>query len=566
MINAKAPKIVSIVFYSVLFVLFALAGFNLFALRGVYFLLAAGLSLLHLFLIKRVAIRPALFFVAAFSLSLGIIFCRFTSFSLIQFLMIGILPLFAFLIGQNMADEKTVFGVVLAIALGYTLTVAISLVMSIQKGAIIDSLGLSFYFDVWLQSESPRTFVSIDLVPISAIGTAFFFLTTKRKWFVTISLGLAIVLGTLAVNGFVGNRSFLLISPILLIALLLYLGFKAGSTKKRIASWSTLTVLLLFAVVAYFGLKDNLFGIRDLAERIPAIARFADKTGSGRQQHYETFFANWLNYPRGGMFVENLFGSNEIHNTFLQVYSIGGWLPFLLEGLLLLFWLFSIFAIKITKNNRLGVITSISFSIAFFAICLFEPMITSEPFICSLFFSCAGYLYGEWARQRNRKPLLVIGLSHYSSELPSQREIIMKSIYSVVLIGGLTALTALSENGVFFSVFALALLSLGFALLDKAEYSVPSILKTILSFLVASSFAIALDIFLPTNSWMYALAKSGIIIALFIFLRITLVAKNEEKDGYYRLRNFFTKLAKDIDNSSEENLVGQDLQTNNKGE
>lgn len=562
MAQTKTAKAFSIVYYSILFILFTLAGFNLLALRGVYLLAAFALSLLHLFSIKRIILRPIFFFVAAFSLSLAILYCRFTSFSLIQLLMIGILPIFAFLIGQSSSD-KQVFADVFALAFGYLLAVVINVLVSLQRGAIIDSNGLNFYFDIQLHAESPRTFVSIDLIPLLALGAASFCLTTKRKWFLSIPFGILSIGGTLATNGFVGNRSFILVAPILLIVLLLYFGFKASTAKKKVVSWSLFIAFLLFTGISYFGLNHNLFGIRDFVEQIPAIARFADRTGSGRQQHYEVFFTQWLNYPRGGMFIENLFMNDEIHNAFLQVYSIGGWFPFVLEGLLLLFWIYLVFAIKITKTNRVGIITSVSFSIAFFAICLFEPMITSEPFICSTFFLCAGYLYGEWARQRNRKPLLSIGLSHNGGPSPSRVELFGKLTITLGLMASTTVLTVFSDYGEVFSVIGLLLFVLGFVLIDKGEYDVPSAVKTIACLIIAAAFTVFLNIYLSTNTWMYALAKSALSIAVFIFLRIIVVSKNEEKDGYCRLRNFFTKLARDIDGSPEENLVSQDLQTNN---
>ena len=547
-------RVASIAYHAVVFTLFALAGFNLLALRGVYLLAAFGLCLLHLFLIKRIAIRPVFFFVAAIALSLAILYCRFTSFRLIQFLMIGILPIFAFLIGQNTANDKEVFGEVAFMALGYMLTVFLNYYVSRQHGATIGETGISFYYDQQLQARSPRTFVAIDFIPGLALGTALLFLTTKKRWFISVPLGLSLTVVPLVLNGFVGNRSLVLVAPILLDFFFLFFGFKASSGKKKILSFAFFFLLMATEILIYFGLKDNFLGIRDFADKIPAIYRFIDPTGSGRKQQYEVFFKEWLNYPRGGLFVAGLFRGYEFHNTFFQVYTIGGWLPFVLEALLLIFWIYLISTIKVTKVNRVGVITSVAVSVAFFAICLFEPMITSEPFICSLFFLCAGYLYGGWARQRNRKPLLSIGLSHNGGPSPSRAELIGKLTIALGLIASTTVLSVFSDYGSVFSVISLLLLVTGFALFDKADYRAPSVFKTILCLVLSATFTVFLNVYLPTNTWMYALAKSVLSIAVFIFLRIVVVPKKEEKDGYYRLRNFFTKLARDIDGYMEEPL------------
>lgn len=563
--QTKMSKAASIVYHAVVFALFALAGFNLLALRGVYLLAAFGLCLLHFFLIKRIAIRPVFFFVAALTLSLAILYCRFTSFNLIQLLMIGILPIFAFLIGQNTANDKEVFAEIAFMALGYMLTVFLNHYVSRQHGATIGETGISFYYDQQLQTRSPRTFVAIDFIPGLALGMALLFLTTKKRWFISVPLGLSLTVAPLVLNGFVGNRSLVLVAPILLDFFFLYFGFKASSGKKKILSFAFFFLLVAAEILIYFGLKDNFLGIRVFADKIPAIYRFIDPTGSGRKQQYEAFFKDWLDYPRGGMFVAGLFGGQELHNSFLQVYTIGGWLPFVLEAFLLIFWLYLIFIIKVTKVNRVGVITSIAVSVAFFAICLFEPMITSEPFICSLFFLCAGYLFGEWTRQRNKRNALAVGLSNYGGPSLSIGEALGKVAIVIVLTASATILAIFSDYGSVFSVISLLLLVTGFALLDKADYSASSIMKTILCLVLSAAFTVFLNVYLPTNAWMYALAKSALSIAVFIFLRIVIVSK-KEKDGYCRLRNFFTKLARDIDGSQEEGLVGQDLQTNGQGE
>ena len=569
--NQKSNRL-SFLYEAALSILFFLAGLNAFGVRGVFFLLAFGLESFRQFFLKKIKVSVLSLAILAFFVALTSAYFYHYSFSFLQLFLLCFIPFLAFTIGSSDSRSAQRFFVffLVASALGYGASIVTNLIASTQMGATFRTDGISFYFDYQLQKESARPFVSIGLIPLLSLGSAALFLGTRKRWTLTGLLGVIAIGFGLATNAWVGNRSFLLIAPVTLIVLLFFLSFKSENRKTRKAFFTFLLILVAFAVIGSIFYIYNLAGFRDLLLKIPAFSRFADKTGSGRSYQYDIFFREWLNYPFGGMTAAHLFelwGINfELHNAFLQVYSIGGWLPFILEGTLLLFWIYLIFATKITKANRIGVITSTSFSIAFFAICLFEPMITSEPFICSTFFLCAGYLYGEWARQRNRKPLLSIGLSHNGGPSLNHVELFGKLTIALGLIASTAVLSVFSDYGAVFSVISLLLLVSGFALLDKADYSVLSTIKTILCLILSASFTIFLNIYLPTNTWMYSLAKAVLSIAIFIFLRIIVVSKNEEKDGYYRLRNFFTKLARDIDGSPEENLVSQDLQTNNEGE
>lgn len=551
-------------------------GLNLFGIRGVWFGVLLLILFFYIFFAKRLEIRPILIFAIGFFASLLIPSIVWKGWSLMDSLLILVYPIGFFIAGICLYDiqKDLYFRMLLSLAMGYLLASAINLIYSITQGAVFSQYGLSTYLDIWGKASPSRTLFSIGLILPVGLSLGYLFSSPRDVRPIKKVLAFFIIALCITATAFVGNRSLILITLLAALLVFAYWFFRAGG--KRVGKWPAIAAIILIVGVIFFWvcLSNNLFGIWQWARGIPVIERFITPgLDGGRNHQYVCFFEHWLEYPFGGLFSTDLIRdttdastSVQIHNTYLQLYSFGGWPALLLGTMGLVYLVVACFRLKWPLGVSTSLFCSFSAIVCVLTLFLFEPMITSEPFICSLFFLCAGHLYGEWCRQRNKRPLLVAGLSHYDGPSLGIGELLGKPFIAALLLAGSTTLAVFSDYGAVFSVISLLLLVLGFVLLDKADYSPASIVKTLVCLTVAALFTIFLNMYLPTNTWMYALAKSGLSLAVFLFLRIIVVSKKEEKDGYYRLRNFFTKLARDIDGSPEENLVSQDLQTNNEGE
>ena len=194
-----------------------------------------------------------------------------------------------------------------------------------------------------------------------------------------------------------GTRSLLLTFSVLaLLGYIYFIRTGAISKKNKHTKLQKLFLVLLVFLIIY---SLDLFGI---ATRINSSTLFLRLTGmsehdnvaglfddNGRNLRYALFFSQVLSHPFGNI---NLGDYGSAHNTYFDVYRVGGIIPFTLFILLVITIIRKIVkANKVARSSYGSDVVYITFIVmGMFLIFLVESMIALNIYVMSIFFYIIG--------------------------------------------------------------------------------------------------------------------------------------------------------------------------------
>ena len=132
-----------------------------------------------------------------------------------------------------------------------------------------------------------------------------------------------------------GNRSLTIIFIIFFFVLGFLNVLKIRQKTLKITSLSLIGALFILGILILFGVVKLPFKLAFL-ERVLDPAKNSD---SARLELYMVFFKNFYKYPFGGL--NTISELNYVHNIFLDMYTYGGLIPFVL---------FAAFAVDMAKK------------------------------------------------------------------------------------------------------------------------------------------------------------------------------------------------------------------------
>ena len=521
------------------------AGTNLFGFRGVFLLVLLGLLGFQMFFQRTLRIDTASILVCFFCLSFTVVDMFYAPVGLTSFLLLFVLPAGFFVLGNSQCekDYKRIVVLLGVYAFSYLISAVVNLGYSLANGAYISqNSGLWPYIDIWGKAGSSKTFFSIDLIPTLGFFTSFIIAPPKRGRGIWLVVSLAVFFGCISASIYVGNRSFILIAPTTLFLSLLFRSIKTKNTKTRFWMVIISSSLLVFGIGSFVALKTNLLGIQDYLSKYSAFRRFIDGGSDIMREHqYKCFWENWLSYPFGGLSASGLIkdwdggveATREIHNTFLQVYAIAGWPSFLLSILLFLYLVFRSFKSRETDCNHRLYFSVVTMIISMTLLFLFEPMITSEPFLVSLFFLLSG-LSCSIARGKQSTGF-VVGFSPSEKDTGSFKFVPSFVLLCTVVIASIIA--AATESAAFGFIIsvgpAVALIDL---FSKKTSSSIP-LWKSLISLTAVFFGLMFFDLHFSSGSlWFYKVGGSVLGWIIFVFIRFVLVSRTDN-DFFFALRN-----------------------------
>lgn len=169
----------------------------------------------------------------------------------------------------------------------------------LRTGLSLYCLGMTSYSIACLYKNQYRTITNII---ISALTICFCFITSILS----------------------SNRSL----PIIFIAFFLFLGFNS-ITKIHNRTLKTILFVSICGLVVFGFLI--LLGFVKLPFNLTFLERILDPTknsNSARMELYTIFFKNFYKYPIGGL--NTLQDLDYVHNVFLDMYTYGGFIPFVI--------------------------------------------------------------------------------------------------------------------------------------------------------------------------------------------------------------------------------------------
>lgn len=264
--------------------------------------------------------------------------------------------------------------------------------------------GAGFSGDVinhfWTNDYGNRT--GISLYEIMAIGiflTILFYKNDFRTWY-TIPLLLFFIIGSSLISIKAGNRSFLIGLFILffgIVALKMLL-----ETKTHL--WTIIlivsNVLFLSLLLIYYLVEKNVITLSEKIMSIKVINRiFSEDLTKGRPELWGEFFQKFYKYPLGGL--RNDMSNLYAHNIFLDFYTFGGIIPFLVATAFFVFlFIHLLYFINLESHSDFekGLIIAIIFGIL--GLGLVEPIYPANPNCLTPLFVV--FLYMSYCHQHEK--------------------------------------------------------------------------------------------------------------------------------------------------------------------
>ena len=384
-----------------LYLLLFIIGLNPFSL-GKYFFLVLGILLLVKALVcKELKVTFGLAFVIFFSLFFATFYSIFNSFSLDSFLRYLLFPPSFFLLGQysflkKQRDESRFFYYLFSFLVGCLITLALNLSITVSYSGFALLSSSRIYYSIWTNSLVSATSFSFQSVIIIAMSLSIlFFKFDNKKWF---HFSFAILGIIISVYGSLvcANRSFFVI----LFFVLMLIVCLSLSKKKHFSLIFFIAILLLIVsvFVFLFLVYSNNTWMLSIVDKIPILKRtLYGGSNSARLNIYYSFFQHFYKYPFGGLANSGLLTEGDgnslpyVHNVFLDVYALGGAIPFLLFLFIFILMLVFIFNGFFRSNKDCFYKINISVFSSLIGLFVFEPVIQGNIYIFVLFFAFYGY-------------------------------------------------------------------------------------------------------------------------------------------------------------------------------
>ncbi|MCH5172302.1 MAG: glycosyltransferase [Erysipelotrichales bacterium] len=427
-------NIVITVFYLPAF----LFGLDFLGLSNVLLIFLILLVLIRQFFCNRIRLHKGLILVTGFAITFFLFNTLNYGFSITNIFYFVFFPIGCYLVGSSLATQKEninyqkyIFNFLFAITLGFIVRAFLGLCLTVTEHGFFQTG--RYFLDIWNFGKSYTAATGVNEFVILISTTSFPIILIKsnyKKWYHIVVAVLGLLFSTY-LSLILQNRIFIVLIGIcvaIIPILLLMIDFKKYKKISFIILGSVIGMFLLF-----FAAYSFVPQIRAKVNSIPFVSRLLDpndESYSDRAELYNLFFKYYLQYPFGGMTAKHPILdangnpiSNYFHNTWLDIYKIGGMIP-------------AIFFIAITLHLIKKVLDNIIYSkdsffkayITYFVIgclglCFFEPIIQANIYFFSLIFLS----YGIIERSCKNFTLRRIKYAGYKNIDPENFQIVMIS-------------------------------------------------------------------------------------------------------------------------------------------
>ena len=305
-------------------------------------------------------------------------------------------PVIFWLVGRDIAsekDEKTNLYLVLSECSGLLIHGILNISTSISGGYFL--YNAEYIHDYWSGRMVSRTIVGMYMTPFVCAAIPIIFLWDKGVKTIVKILLFGGTLAALGLSIYVGNRSILAISILVLAFSVLY-GMRVSKNKVRTFVGIVIGLILLILV-----LSGSVIDIGNYVSNSFLSRRNANLLQDGRWavysyvfRHFFDFILGWISSNGGVMDV----GLKWAHNLWIDIYIYSGIIPALL---------FLVFSIRTLRNSlRLVKNVKISSSLRLISIIVLigiylnwavEPVLSANPY----YFAICCFIFGsfeKWAQ------------------------------------------------------------------------------------------------------------------------------------------------------------------------
>lgn len=339
----------------------------------------AAIILLLIALFVKIFTNPSILkknflLTVAFGFSLALFTFIFTEHNFSLTSKMFIVPISYFLIG-DLYNKKENFFFISFYVLGAFLSAFLNLAYTLANTGFAFNSIQRININAFTHLYNTATLFSVSAFVVFSYSVVQLVYFKKNKWYI-ISLSISGVLISVIGSIFMQNRSFILCS-LILILLMCFIKMK----KRWIVLVFIFTILLIFLL-----LRTNAFGIGSFLSKAPFINRIiSGGSNSARAQIYLDFLNYFWKHPFGGLTNDPNMSNKFIHNVVLDIYSLGGIVPFVLIFFILV-PLFTNSILILKGRYSLVDISTVFVFFGAFLLFMFEPIIQANYYMFSLLF------------------------------------------------------------------------------------------------------------------------------------------------------------------------------------
>ena len=418
------------------FLLFAY-GLNLFGMDNIILSLICIFTLVRQFVCHKIRLHKGLIFVVGFSIFYFLFYTIYKGFSLTNIFYFLFFPISLYLVGgslgvskNNEENEKKIIKIIFTIALGFVTRAFLGFLLTIKEFGIFQTG--RYFLDIWNYGHSftAATGVNFFVILISCLSLPIIFCRKEYRKFTYILISCFSLIFSVYLICILQNRSSLLIIGLSIIIYPLLQMF--SNIKKHLKKFFILLVFFILLMITFLILYSNIESFRKLCNSIPIINRLFvanDESYTERIKLYQVFFDNFLKCPFGNMGIDgkimdengNIL-SSYFHNTWLDIYKIGGFLPFTFFILLTVHIIKCTIDFCIFSRNHFHKNIFVYALFGILSLFFFEPVMDANIYFFVLIF----LFYGIIERLKNNYLYEYINYSIYSK--------IDKENYKIVFI------------------------------------------------------------------------------------------------------------------------------------
>lgn len=396
-LNAFCRKNVLKIYKLIIYILLFFYGLNFFNLRPVYLISIISLTLIKSIMLKEIRITSGFICTLSFSILFYIFVLINHGFSFNEMIYYLFGPIGLFIAANDFMHtfknkERAIYTVLLTVGFGFVMHATLNMINCFLK------FGFSAYDrvapDIWTGTNVAATGIGL-LFPIaySFLLPVLLIKSDKKRWYEYVIVIFTFV-ASIYTSFILANRTMLFIIIINFFVCLIAIAITEKKKRKFIIP--ILAISLIALVVFYFIIKNDTFNISNTLSKIPLFDRiFKDYEGnvfySSRFSIYKIFFSKWLNYPFGGEKIP-LIISRYCHNVWLDIYYIGGVLPFVAFIILTISMTRLVIHICVLSKDKFFRISTISLFISMFLLYMVETVIQGNVYVFLISFLFYGLI------------------------------------------------------------------------------------------------------------------------------------------------------------------------------
>ncbi len=426
-----------------------LFGLNFLGLDNLILSIICILVLLRQFICHKLRIHKGFIFVIGFALSYFIFFTLYKGFSITNIFYYIFFPITLYLIGSSLCVgkdinkiEKKVIKCFYFISLGFVVRAFLGFILTLKEFGLFSSG--RYFLDIWNYggSYTAATGVNTFVILTSFISVPLIFSSKENRKFNYVLISILSLVFTIFLTFRLQNRSCLLL---IIFAFILYPILQVISNLKKYKKiFFFSTIIIISLIIAFVTLYNSNESFQKLCDSIPMFNRLFssnDESYNERFKLYEVFFDTFLKSPFGNMGINGKIVdengtilSSYFHNTILDIYKIGGFIPSTFFLIILILSVKYVIDFCVLSKNHFHKNMLIYIFLGIVSLFFFEPMIDVNIYFFVLIF----LFYGIIERLKKHYEYQRINYSYYSK--------IDKSSYKIVFISNFLSIHQLETH------------------------------------------------------------------------------------------------------------------------